>query len=218
MTSSNWKEILHEGIVKYMPENAQFKNGVPNIAAITRAGIAADESGEYNNPRVFTNEEIQRQVGLIHKAGTPMNCIRWYRTNPGPRNITPRVTFKEAYALFKEQGKSIPQEVLAEIADTNLHIIFATRGADLTKLSEFKIMENFRDEMEKRKQESIATKLEKARAAKAAKEAKKAKPEAETTEEVQTEAKPEAKTTEEVQTEATPVEKKKPTKKLKLKK
>ena len=209
MTSSNWKEILHEGIVKYMPENAQFKNGVPNIAAITRAGIAADESGEYNNPRVFTNEEIQRQVGLIHKAGTPMNCIRWYRTNPGPRNITPRVTFKEAYALFKEQGKSIPQEALAEIADANLHIIFATRGADLTKLSEFKIMENFRDEMEKRKQKSIAAKLEKARAARAAKvakEAKEAKPEAETTEEVQAE------------TETAPVEKKKSTKKLKLKK
>ena len=58
--------------------------------------------------------------------------------------------------------------------------------------------------MEKRKQESIAAKLEKARAAKAAKEAKKAKPEAETTEEVQA--------------DATPVEKKKPTKKLKLKK
>ena len=206
MTSSNWKEILHEGIVKYMPENAQFKNGVPNIAAITRAGIAADESGEYNNPRVFTNEEIQRQVGLIHKAGTPMNCIRWYRTNPGPRNITPRVTFKEAYALFKEQGKSIPQEALAEIADANLHIIFATRGADLTKLSEFKIMENFRDEMEKRKQKSIAAKLEKARAARAAKVAKEAKPEAETTEEVQAE------------TETAPVEKKKSTKKLKLKK
>ena len=202
MTSSNWKEILHEGIVKYMPENAQFKNGVPNIAAITRAGIAADESGEYNNPRVFTNEEIQRQVGLIHKAGTPMNCIRWYRTNPGPRNITPRVTFKEAYALFKEQGKSIPQEALAEIADANLHIIFATRGADLTKLSEFKVMENFRDEMEKRKQESIAARLEKARAARAAKVAKEA----------------EAETTEEVQAEAAPVEKKKSTKKLKLKK
>lgn len=212
MTSSNWKEILHEGIVKYMPENAQFKNGVPNIAAITRAGIAADESGEYSNPRVFTNEEIQRQVGLIHKAGTPMNCIRWYRTNPGPRNITPRVTFKEAYAVFKEQGKSIPQEALAEIAEANLHIIFATRGADLTKLSEFKVMENFREEMEKRKQESIAAKLEKARAAKAAKEAKKAKPDTETTEEVQ------AETTEEVQAEVTPVEKKKPTKKLKLKK
>lgn len=210
MTSSNWKEILHEGIVKYMPENAQFKNGVPNIAAITRAGIAADESGEYNNPRVFTNEEIQRQVGLIHKAGTPMNCIRWYRTNPGPRNITPRVTFKEAYALFKEQGKSIPQEALAEIADANLHIIFATRGADLTKLSEFKVMENFRDEMEKRKQKSIAAKLEKARAARAAKVAKEA--EAETTEEVQ------AETTEEVQAEAAPVEKKKSIKKLKLKK
>lgn len=210
MTSSNWKEILHEGIVKYMPENAQFKNGVPNIAAITRAGIAADESGEYNNPRVFTNEEIQRQVGLIHKAGTPMNCIRWYRTNPGPRNITPRVTFKEAYALFKEQGKSIPQEALAEIADANLHIIFATRGADLTKLSEFKVMENFRDEMEKRKQKSIAAKLEKARAARAAKVAKEA--EAETTEEVQ------AETTEEVQAETAPVEKKKSTKKLKLKK
>ena len=210
MTSSNWKEILHEGIVKYMPENAQFKNGVPNIAAITRAGIAADESGEYNNPRVFTNEEIQRQVGLIHKAGTPMNCIRWYRTNPRPRNITPRVTFKEAYALFKEQGKSIPQEALAEIADANLHIIFATRGADLTKLSEFKVMENFRDEMEKRKQKSIAAKLEKARAARAAKVAKEA--EAETTEEVQ------AETTEEVQAEATPVEKKKSIKKLKLKK
>lgn len=202
MTSSNWKEILHEGIVKYMPENAQFKNGVPNIAAITRAGIAADESGEYNNPRVFTNEEIQRQVGLIHKAGTPMNCIRWYRTNPRPRNITPRVTFKEAYALFKEQGKSIPQEALAEIADANLHIIFATRGADLTKLSEFKVMENFRDEMEKRKQKSIAAKLEKARAARAAKVAKEA----------------EAETTEEVQAEAAPVEKKKSTKKLKLKK
>ena len=210
MTSSNWKEILHEGIVKYMPENAQFKNGVPNIAAITRAGIAADESGEYNNPRVFTNEEIQRQVGLIHKAGTPMNCVRWYRTNPGPRNITPRVTFKEAYALFKEQGKSIPQEALAEIADANLHIIFATRGADLTKLSEFKVMENFRDEMEKRKQKSIAAKLEKARAARAAKVAKEA--EAETTEEVQ------AETTEEVQAEAAPVEKKKSIKKLKLKK
>ena len=208
MTSSNWKEILHEGIVKYMPENAQFKNGVPNIAAITRAGIAADESGEYNNPRVFTNEEIQRQVGLIHKAGTPMNCIRWYRTNPGPRNITPRVTFKEAYALFKEQGKSIPQEALAEIADANLHIIFATRGADLTKLSEFKVMENFRDEMEKRKQKSIAAKLEKARAARAAKVAKEAKPEAETTEEVQAE----------TETETAPVEKKKSTKKLKLKK
>ena len=215
MTSSNWKEILHEGIVKYMPKNAKFKNGVPNIAAITRAGIAADESGEYNNPRVFTNEEIQRQVGLIHKAGTPMNCIRWYRTNPGPRNITPRVTFKEAYALFKEQGKSIPQEALAEIADANLHIIFATRGANLTKLSEFKVMENFRDEMEKRKQESIAIKLEKARAAKAAKEAKEtkaakeakeAKPEAETT-----------KTTEEAQAEAVSIENKKPTKKLKLK-
>lgn len=206
MTSSNWKEILHEGIVKYMPENAQFKNGVPNIAAITRAGIAADESGEYNNPRVFTNEEIQRQVGLIHKAGTPMSCIRWYRTNPGPRNITPRVTFKEAYALFKEQGKSIPQEALAEIADANLHIIFATRGADLTKLSEFKVMENFRDEMEKRKQKSIAAKLEKARAARAAKVAKEA--EAETTEEVQAEA----------EAEAAPVEKKKSIKKLKLKK
>ena len=204
MTSSNWKEILHEGIVKYMPENAQFTNGVPNIAAITRAGIAADEYGEYNNPRVFTTEEIQRQVGLIHKAGTPMNCIRWYRTNPGPRNITPRVTFKEAYALFKEQGKSIPQEALAEIADANLHIIFATRGADLTKLSEFKIMENFRDEMEKRKQKSIAARLEKARAAKAAKAAKDA--EAETTEEVQAE------------TETAPVEKKKSIKKLKLKK
>ena len=207
MTSSNWKEILHEGIVKYMPANAQFKNGVPNIAAITRAGIAADESGEYSNPRVFTNEEIQRQVGLIHKAGTPMNCLRWYRTNPGPRNITPRVTFKEAYALFKEQGKSIPQEALAEIADANLHIIFATRGADLTKLSEFKVMENFRDEMEKRKQESIAVKLEKARAAKAAKEAKEAK-----------KVKPEAEVTEEVQTETTPVEKKKLIKKLKKKK
>lgn len=206
MTSSNWKEILHEGIVKYMPANAQFKNGVPNIAAITRAGIAADESGEYNNPRVFTNEEIQRQVGLIHKAGTPMNCIRWYRTKPGPRNITPRVTFKEAYAVFKEKGYSIPQEALAEIAEANLHVIFATRGADLSKLSEFKVMEIFKEEMEKRKQESIAAKLEKARAAKAAKEAKKAKPAEEATEEVKAEA------------EATPVEKKKPTKKLKLKK
>ena len=216
MTSSNWKEILHEGIVKYMPENAQFKNGVPNIAAITRAGIAADESGEYNNPRVFTNEEIQRQVGLIHKAGTPMNCVRWYRTNPGPRNITPRVTFKEAYALFKEQGKSIPQEALAEIADANLHIIFATRGADLTKLSEFKVMENFRDEMEKRKQKSIAAKLEKARAARAAKVAKEA--EAETTEEVQAEAETIEEAQAQAETETAPVEKKKSTKRLKLKK
>lgn len=165
MTSSNWKEILHEGIVKYMPENAQFKNGVPNIAAITRAGIAADESGEYNNPRVFTNEEIQRQVGLIHMAGTPINCIRWYRTNPGPRNASPRAGFKEAYALFKEQGKSIPQETLAEIADANLHIIFGARGADLSKLSEFGIMQNFKDAMEIKKQASINAKLEKARAA-----------------------------------------------------
>ena len=65
-------------------------------------------------------------------------------------------------------------------------------------------MENFRDEMEKRKQESIAVKLEKARAAKAAKEAKKAKPETETAEEVKA--------------EAAPVEKKKSIKKLKLKK
>ena len=165
MTSSNWKEILHEGIVKYMPENAQFKNGVPNIAAITRAGIAADESGEYNNPRVFTNEEIQRQVGLIHMAGTPINCIRLYRTNPGPRNASPRAGFKEAYALFKEQGKSIPQETLAEIADANLHIIFGARGADLSKLSEFGIMQNFKDAMEIKKQASINAKLEKARAA-----------------------------------------------------
>jgi hypothetical protein len=204
MTSTNWKEIVHEGIVKYMPENAQFKNGVPNIAAITRAGIAADESGEYNNPRVFTNEEIQRQVGLIHRAGTPMNCIRWYRTNPGPRKASPRAGFKEAYALFKEQGKSIPQEALAEIAEANLHIIFGVRGADLTKLSEFGIMENFRIEMEKRKQETIAAKLEKARAAR---DAKKAKAEAAATVEV---------TVTEVKSE-TEAEKK-PAKKLKLKK
>ena len=174
MTSSNWKEILHEGIVKYMPANATFKNGIPNIAAITRAGIAADESGEYNNPRVFTNEEIQRQVGLIHLAGTPINCIRWYRTNKGPRKTSPRAGFKEAYAFFKEQGKSIPQEILAEIADLNLHVIFGARGADLTKLAEFGIMESFKDEMEKRKQESIATKLEKARAARDEKAAKEA--------------------------------------------
>ena len=169
MTSTNWKEVLHEGIVKNMPTNAQFKNGVPNIAAITRAGIAADNSGEYNNPRVFTNEEIQRQVGLVHPAGTPISCIRWYRTNPGPRKTSPRAGFKEAYALYKEQGNSIPQEILAEIADANLHIIFGARGADLSKLSTLGIMENFKAEMEKRKQESIATKLEKARAAAKAK-------------------------------------------------
>ena len=199
MTSLNWKETVHEGIVKYMPENAQFKNGVPNIAAITRAGIAADESGEYSNPRVFTNEEIQRQVGLIHSAGTPISCIRWYRTNPGPRKTSPRAGFKEAYALFKEQGKTIPQEILAEIADANLHIIFGARGADVSKLAEFKIMENFKDEMEKRKQESIAAKLEKARAARDAKKA-------ETVETVET-----------VEA-AKPAEAKKPIKKLKAKK
>lgn len=173
MTSTNWKELVHPGIVKYMPENAQYKNGVPNIAAITRAGIKADESGEYNNPRVFTNEEIQRQVGLIHKGGTPINCIRWYRNNQGPRNHSPRAGFKEAYALFKEQGKSIPQEVLAEIAEANLHVIFGARGANLDKLSEFGIMENFRNEMEKVKKEAIEAKLAKARAAKEAKQAAK---------------------------------------------
>lgn len=183
MTSNNWKELLHEGIVKYMPTNAQFKNGVPNIAAITRAGIAADESGEYNNPRIFTNEEIQRQVGIIHEGGTPISCVRWYRTNPGPRAVRPRTGFKEAYAVFKEQGKSIPQEVLAEIADANLHVIFGARGADLSKLSEFGIMENFKDYMEQKKQETINAKLEKARAARDAKKAKTEETvEAETTE------------------------------------
>ena len=60
MTSTNWKEIVHPGIVEFMPANAQFKDGVPNIAAITRAGILADQSGKYSEPRVFTNEEIQK--------------------------------------------------------------------------------------------------------------------------------------------------------------
>ena len=116
----NWKEVVHPAIVKYMAPNAQFKNGVPNIAAITRAAIAADNSGEYNEPRVFTNAEIQRQVGLVHPGGTPIACINWYRNNPGPRKTTPRMSFKEAYKMFKENGKSIPQEDLAKIADTLL--------------------------------------------------------------------------------------------------
>lgn len=87
MASTNWKEIVHPGIVEFMAENAKFVKGIPNIAAITRAGIKADESGKYNNPRVFTNEEIQRQVGLLHDGGTPIACIRWYRNNPGPRKV-----------------------------------------------------------------------------------------------------------------------------------
>lgn len=172
MTSINWKEIVHPGIVEFMPANAQFKDGVPNIAAITRAGILADQSGKYTEPRVFTNEEIQRQVGLIHKGGTPIACVRWYRNNPGQRKTTARVTFKEAYALFKEQGKSIPQEDLAKIAEANLHIIFGARGSDLSVLSTFGIMENFKEAMEEKKQKSIDEKLAKARAAKEAKQKK----------------------------------------------
>lgn len=172
MTSTNWKEIVHEGIVKYMPENAQFKNGVPNIAAITRAGILADNSGEYNNPRVFTNEEIQRQVGLIHEGGTPIACVRWYRNNPGQRKTTARAGFKEAYALYKEQGKSISEADLAKIAEANLHVIFGARGADLSVLSTYGIMENFKATMEEKKKLSMEEKLAKARAAKEAKQKK----------------------------------------------
>lgn len=176
MTSTNWKEVLHPAVVEHMPANAKFVNGVPNIAAITRACIAADESGKYNEPRIFTNEEIQRQVGLLHEGGTPINCIRWYRNNPGPRKSTARAGFKEAYALFKEQGKSIPQDVLAQIAEANLHVIFGARGADLTLLSEYKIMDNYKAEMEVRKAKATEEKIAKMQEAKAKKaEAKAAK-------------------------------------------
>lgn len=165
MTSTNWKEILHPAIVEFMPENAKFVKGIPNIAAITRAAIKADESGEYSNPRIFTNEEIQRQVSLLHKGGTKINCIRWYRNNPGPRKHGARAGFREAYALFKEQGKSISQEDLAAIAEMNLSVIFGARGADLSILSKYNIMENYRDIMDEKKQKSIEEKLAKARAA-----------------------------------------------------
>lgn len=167
----NWKEVVHPAIVKYMAPNAQFKNGVPNIAAITRAAIAADNSGEYNEPRVFTNAEIQRQVGLVHPGGTPIACINWYRNNPGPRKTTPRMSFKEAYKMFKENGKSIPQEDLAKIAEANLHIIFAARGADLTVLSQYPIMEEFKEAMEIKHQKMREEKCAKARAARDAKAA-----------------------------------------------
>ena len=166
MTSTNWKEIVHPGIVEFMPENAKFTKGVPNIAAITRAGIKADESGKYDNPRVFTNEEIQRQVGLIHEGGTPIACVRWYRNNPGPRKHGARAGFREAYAYFKEQGNSVSQEDLAAIAEANLPIIFGARGADLSKLSDYKIMDNFKTAMEEKKKKSMEEKLAKARAAK----------------------------------------------------
>lgn len=165
MASTNWKEIVHPGIVEFMAENAKFVKGIPNIAAITRAGIKADESGKYNNPRVFTNEEIQRQVGLLHDGGTPIACIRWYRNNPGPRKVGVRAGFREAYAYFKEQGNSISQEDLAAIAEANLPIIFGARGADLTNLSKYNIMKNFRIAMEEKKQRTTAEKLAKARAA-----------------------------------------------------
>lgn len=165
MTSRNWKEIVHPAIVEFMPENAKFKNGVPNIAAITKAGIRADESGKYNEPRVFTNEEIQRQVGLIHEGGTPIACVRWYRNNPGPRKHGARAGFREAYKYFKEQGNSISQEDLAAIAEANLPIIFGARGADLSNLSKYNIMDTFRTAMEEKKKKSMAEKLAKARAA-----------------------------------------------------
>lgn len=165
MTSTNWKEIVHPGIVEFMAENAKFVKGVPNIAAITRAGIKADESGKYNNPRVFTNEEIQRQVGLLHEGGTPIACVRWYRNNPGPRKAGARAGFREAYNYFKEQGNSISQEDLAAIAEANLAIIFGARGADLTQLSKYNIMENFRTAMDEKKQKATEEKLAKARAA-----------------------------------------------------
>ena len=192
MISTNWKEIVHPGIVEFMAENAKFVNGVPNIASITRAGIKADLSGKYDNPRVFTNEEIQRQVGLLHEGGTPIACIRWYRNNLGPRRTTARAGFKEAYALYKEQGKSIPVEALAEIAEANLHVIFGARGADLTKLSEFKIMENFQTAMEEKKQKMQEEKITKMQAAKEAKAKAKAEKEAakkEATEKVEAAAK-----------------------------
>lgn len=172
MTSTNWKEIVHPAIVEFMPENAKFKNGVPNIAAITKAGIRADESGKYNEPRIFTNEEIQRQVGLIHEGGTPIACVRWYRNNPGPRKHGARAGFREAYKYFKEQGKCMAQEDLAALAEANLPIIFGARGADLTHLSKYNIMENFRTAMEEKKKKSMEEKLAKARAAKKNPEAK----------------------------------------------
>lgn len=175
MTSTkNWKELVHEGIVKYMPENARYKDGVPNIAAITRAGILADQSGEYKG--FFTNEEIQHQVSLIHEGGTPINCIRWYRNTPGQRKNYTKVSFNEAYKLFKEQGKEITQEDLAKIAEANLAIIFNARGADLTILSTYKIMDNYKSTIEAEKEKAAAEKTAKVEQEKAEKEAaKKAK-------------------------------------------
>ena len=164
MTSTNWKELVHPGIVEFMDPNASLKDGVPNIAAITRAGIRADESGKYDNPRIFTNEEIQKQVALVHPGGTPINCIRWYRNNLGPRKISARTKFQDAYKYFKEQGNTVPMEVLAEIADANLHIIFGARGADISKISELKIMELYNDMLEEKKKAMIADKLARARA------------------------------------------------------
>lgn len=164
MTSKNWKEILHPGIVKYIPKDAKLTNGVPNIATITRAAIKADESGEYSEPRIFTNEEIIRQVSLVHEGGTKLNCVRWYRNNLGPRKQGSRAGFREAYALFKEQGNSISQEDLAAIAEANLPIIFGARGADLTILSNYNIMEAYREVKEAKRQQSINEKLAKARA------------------------------------------------------
>ena len=163
-TKTNWQDLVHPAIVEFMPKTANYVNGIPNIAAITRAGIFADKSGKYDNPRIFTNDEIQRQVSLLHPSGTTKACINWYRNNPGQRKTTPRIMFREAYKLFKENGNSIPPEDLAAIAEANLHVIFSARGADLTVLSKYPIVENYKKAEQVRIKKSRAEICAKARA------------------------------------------------------
>jgi hypothetical protein len=157
--TNDWKQILDTRVVEQMAENAHFKNGIPVKAAVTRAGINAG----------LSNTEIQVEVAKLYPEGTPINCIRWYRSNPGPRFTSARTMFSEAYMMFKESGGVISNEDLIKIAEANLAIIFNARGADLTVLSKYGIVDSYQSEIAKKKQEMIAERMRKTREAKAKK-------------------------------------------------
>lgn len=162
--TNEWKNQLLPEVVAKMAENANFKNGVPVIAAITRAGILAG----------LTNEQVAAEVKKIHENGTPLHCISWYRSNLGPRKTSGKNLFQEALNHFNESGQTITDEDYIEIAKANLGIINSARGADLSVLSKYEIIGNYKQAQDEKRQAAAAEKMKATQEKQAAKEADKA--------------------------------------------
>ena len=167
--TDNWKTLLREDVVANMADNANFKDGVPVIAAITRAAILAG----------LSNVEVQEQVKLIHPNGTPIHCIRWYRSNPGARKSSTKNVFQEALNFFFESGKEFDKEDLAQLALDNLNIIYSARGANLTNLAKYELIDTFKTAQDEKRFAAASERAQAAAEKTAQKEAdKKAKAEA----------------------------------------